>query len=85
VEQNDAGNKSSANIIVPLVETETPTMADDKTKTDSRDRSKVAGGEDYEVAYLSEKAGITPAQARELIKRYGNNREKLMEHAKNLA
>ena len=40
--------------------------------------------EDYEIAYLSEKAGITSEQARELIKRYGNDREKLMKHAKNL-
>ena len=41
-------------------------MADDKTKTDQRDRAKVAGGEDYEVQYLSEKSGIAPPQAREL-------------------
>ncbi len=59
-------------------------MADDKSKTDNRDRLKVAVGEDYEVAYLAKEAKITPDQARELIKRYGNNREKLMEHAKNL-
>ncbi len=59
-------------------------MADDKSKTDNRDRSKVAGGEDYEIAYLAEKAGITPEQARELVKRYGNNRAKLMEHARTL-
>lgn len=60
-------------------------MTDDKSKTDNRDRNKVAGGEDYEIAYLAEKAGITAEQARELVKRYGNNRDKLMEHARNLA
>lgn len=60
-------------------------MPDDKSKTDIRDRLRVAGGQDYEVAYLVEKAGITPEQARELIKRYGNNREKLMEQARKLA
>lgn len=59
-------------------------MADDKSKTDSRDRLKVAGGENYEVSYLAEEANITPEQACELIKRYGNNREKLMERAKKL-
>jgi len=59
-------------------------MADDKTKTDNRDRAKVAGGEDYEVSYLMEKAGISREQALSLIKRYGNNRETLMKHAKNL-
>ena len=62
----------------------TTTMADDKLNTDIRDRIKVAGGEDYEIDYLVEKAGITREQARELIKRYGNNRETLMKHAKNL-
>ena len=46
-------------------------MADDKSKTDNRDRSRVAKDEDYEVDYLVEKAGITREQAIELIKRYG--------------
>ena len=59
-------------------------MADDKTKTDNRDRTRVAGGEDYEIAYLTEKAEVTREQARELVQRYGNNRETLMKHAKNL-
>ena len=57
-------------------------MPDDKAKTDSRDRLRVAGGQDYEVDYLVEKAGITSEQARELIKRYGNDRETLMKHAR---
>ena len=58
-------------------------MADDKSKTD-RDRARVAGGQDYEVVeYLVKQAGITPDQARELIKRYGNDREVLLQHAKN--
>jgi hypothetical protein len=59
-------------------------MTDDKSKTDMRDRSRVAGTEDYEVDYLAEKAGVTREQARELIKRYGNDRETLMKHAMNL-
>ena len=59
-------------------------MPDDKSKTDNRDRMRVAGGEDYEVDYLVEKAGITRNQARDLIKRYGNDRETLMKHARNL-
>ena len=59
-------------------------MADDKSKKDNRDRLRVAGGEDYEVQYLAEQTGITPEQARELIKRYGNDRETLVAHAKNL-
>jgi hypothetical protein len=59
-------------------------MPDDKTKTDSRDRFRVAGGQDYEIDYLVEKAGITREQARDLIKRFGNDRETLMKHARNL-
>jgi glycerol-3-phosphate dehydrogenase len=60
-------------------------MADDKGKTDQRDRSKVASGQDYEIEYLTRQIGITPDQARQLIKAYGNDREKLMRAAKGLA
>jgi hypothetical protein len=59
-------------------------MADDKSKADNRDRAKVAGDEDYEIRWLSKVTGITPAQARELIKRYGNDRALLEEHASKL-
>jgi uncharacterized protein DUF3606 len=60
-------------------------MPDDKSKTDSRDRLRVAGGQDYEVDHLVREAGITREQARELIKRYGNDRKTLMQHARDLA
>ncbi|MER8368014.1 DUF3606 domain-containing protein [Mesorhizobium sp. M0045] len=59
-------------------------MADDKTKTDSRDRSRVAGGEDYEVRHFAEEAGITPDQARTLIKRHGTDRKVLNEIAESI-
>lgn len=59
-------------------------MPDDKSKTDQRDRSRVAAGDEYEVLYMVEQAGITRQQALELIKRYGNDRETLMRHARNL-
>jgi len=59
-------------------------MADDKSKQDNRDRSRVAGDEDYEIQHLAERAGITSSQARELIKRYGNDRETLEKYAKSL-
>jgi len=52
-------------------------MADDKSKTDGRDRSRVSGSETYEVAYFAEKHGLTAQQARELIAEVGNDREKL--------
>jgi hypothetical protein len=59
-------------------------MPDDKSKADNRDRSRVAGGEDYEIDYLVGNAVVTREQARTLIKRYGNDRATLMKHARNL-
>jgi len=60
-------------------------MADDKSKTGKQDRDRVAGGQDYEVQHLANEAGVTPEQARQLIKAYGNDREKLMQAAKTFA
>jgi glycerol-3-phosphate dehydrogenase len=59
-------------------------MPDDRSKRDNRDRSRVAAGEDFEVQYLSEQTGLTAEQARTLIRRYGNDREKLMQEAKTM-
>lgn len=59
-------------------------MADDKTNVGSRDRSRVAGGEGYEVEYFARKHGITAEQARELIRQHGNNREALDREAEKL-
>lgn len=52
-------------------------MADDMTKTGKPDRSRVAGGEGYEVGYFARKHGITTEQAQELIDRIGNDRASL--------
>jgi hypothetical protein len=52
-------------------------MADDKTKTGKPDRSRVAGGEGYEVDYFARKHGLTTEQARELTERIGNDRAAL--------
>jgi len=52
-------------------------MSDDKANRGGADRSRVAGGEGYEVDYFAKKHGITVAQAQALIKQHGNNREKL--------
>jgi Protein of unknown function (DUF3606) len=60
-------------------------MADSKSKTDNRDRSRVAGGQDYEVQYLAEQTGVSTEQALALIKAYGNDRQKLMQAAKGIA
>ena len=60
-------------------------MPDDRTKMDERDRRKVAGGEDYEVAYLAKRHGLDVELARRLIREHGDNRtaiEKAIEDMK---
>lgn len=52
-------------------------MADDKSKRGKPDRSRVAGGKGYEVNYFARKHDITAEQARQIIDRVGNDREKL--------
>jgi hypothetical protein len=59
-------------------------MTDDPNKRGEPDRSKVSGGQSYEVGYFATKHGLSIEQARELINRAGNNREKLDEAAKRL-
>lgn len=54
---------------------------DNKTKRGKADRSKVAGGEKYEVAEFARKQGITIAQAKSLIKKVGSDRDKLTKAA----
>jgi hypothetical protein len=58
------------------------TMADDKTKRGGADRRRVAGDEGYEVGYFAKKHGISRDDAQAIIKRVGNNREKLNEAAR---
>ena len=52
-------------------------MPDDKSHVGEPDRSRVAGEEEYEVDYLASKHGLSAEQARQLIARLGNDREKL--------
>lgn len=59
-------------------------MADDPHKQDNRDRSRVAGEEEYEVQYFAGRNGITLDQARDLIGRFGNDRVKLEREAQKL-
>lgn len=56
-------------------------MADNKKARGKADRSKVAKGEGYEVAYFARKHGITAAQTRALIDKVGNDRDKLTKAA----
>jgi hypothetical protein len=46
-------------------------VADDKSKTDGRDRSRVSGSEPYEVEYFAQKHGLSAQQARDLIAEVG--------------
>jgi len=48
-----------------------------KSRGISRDRKLVAAGQGYEVNYFARKHRITAEQARNLIERIGNDREKL--------
>lgn len=59
-------------------------MSDDKSHIGEPDRSRVAGGEDYEVQYLAKKHGLSAEQARELIARHGNDRDTLDREAEKL-
>ncbi len=52
-------------------------MPDNKSKRGKADRSRVSGNEGYEVSYFARKHDITQEQARNLIKKVGNNRDKL--------
>jgi uncharacterized protein DUF3606 len=59
-------------------------MVDDRTNRGEPDRSKVSGSEDYELDFLARKYGMTREEARELVERIGNDREKLDEAAKRM-
>ena len=56
-------------------------MADDKTKI-KEDRKLVVGGETYEAADFARKYGVSPGEAKTIIKRYGSSRVKLDAHMK---
>lgn len=43
----------------------------------SQDRKKVAGGQEYEVKYESEKSGASAEQVKKTIKTTGNSRKKV--------
>jgi hypothetical protein len=59
-------------------------MPDDKSKRDNRDRSRVSAKEDYEARYFAQEAGISLQQAKELIERFGNDRDTLLQQASHL-
>ena len=46
-----------------------------KKKSSASDRSRVAGGQKYEVAYVAKKMGVTAAAVKAAIKKVGNMRK----------
>ena len=47
------------------------------TRGRAQDRSKVAGGQNYEVAYESKKTGKSATAVKEAVKSAGNSRKKV--------
>lgn len=75
-------NLLSAREFVPCF-FERTNMADDKNNRGGSDRSRVAGGQAYEVKYFAHKHRISAAVARSIIQRAGGSREQanaLAEH-----
>jgi len=48
-------------------------MGDDKTFTGADDRRGTPGGDDPDVRHLAERHGIPLEDARDLLRRYGND------------
>ena len=52
-------------------------MKKDTQRGRSQDRSKVAGGQDYEVQYEKDKMGVEGKEVKQAIKSAGNSRKKV--------
>lgn len=59
-------------------------MPDNKSHIGEPDLGRVAAGERYEAQHLARHAGISTDEARELIERFGNDRETLEREARKL-
>ncbi|MEQ1955211.1 DUF3606 domain-containing protein [Mesorhizobium yinganensis] len=59
-------------------------MSDDPRKQDNRDRSQVAGDQEWEVGYVASKFGLSTDQVRDLIERFGNDRDVIEREAEKL-
>ena len=57
-------------------------MADDKTLRGSRDASRVALGEDYEVDYWTGKFGVSRERLEAAVKAVGNSAAAIEAHLK---
>jgi hypothetical protein len=52
-------------------------MADNKTLRGPQDSSRIAMGEDYEVAYWTDKFGVSQDKLQQAVDQYGSARETL--------
>jgi hypothetical protein len=52
-------------------------MSDDKSKRGPADRSRVAGGEKWEVSYVAKKLNVSEQAVKEAIKKVGPSRERV--------
>ena len=59
-------------------------MSDNKENRDNRDRSRVAGRQDYEVAHIAEKMNVSADEVRKAIEKVGNSREKVEEYLRGI-
>ncbi len=57
-------------------------MADDKTLRSPQDSSRIAMGEDYEVAYWTDKFGVSREELADAVKAVGNSAEAVGQHLK---
>lgn len=55
-------------------------MADDKSKQDGRDDSKIDSNDANEVEYAAKQFGVSPSEIREAIKQVGSSREAVKKH-----
>lgn len=58
-----------------------PIMPDDKSDRGAADRGRVAGEQQYEVAYFAKKHGLTTTEAEHIIRSAGPSRRKADEMA----
>jgi hypothetical protein len=55
-------------------------MSDNKNQRGGQDRSRVAGGEKWEVSYMTHKFNVSAREVDAAIKAVGNSREKVEEY-----
>lgn len=55
-------------------------MADNKTLRGPQDRSRIALGEDYEVAYWTERFGVSRERLEQAVEAVGNSAEAVEQH-----